>query len=244
MSEHEENEGPKLGFGESPDQITTIFVGEADENDDSGAAWYTRDFEKEKNTPIAHASITGFIYGLKVSKSTYKKKDSYKLNIRLNAGKRYQIRSGLDTYFSRGFILAFSSFLDAGNDPKKVPITVAVRKGSEGNVIFCSLFNAETNAKIFVEWDGDAKLMPIVNEIQEILGVTVQTKDMVDNPDKYKDQKEQTHTSRPSLDDDDSSEEEDDDKAEKQADEIFGKQAEDPDAPAAKKTTTKKRSSR
>lgn len=222
---------PKLGFGSSPDATTWVFVG-GDDDDESGSAWYTRNFDTEVNTPLEHSSLTGYLKNIYIKKTEYKKKANYKMNLRMQADQRYNIRSGLSTFFSRGFLLAIEVMMDNEVDFDTTPLIISVRKGNDNNVVFCNVFNYTTGAKIFYTYDGDKKLVPIINRLQEYLGVTVQTKDMIDNPEKYKDEyKEQQKEQRrqqPSLDlsDDELAE-----KAEKDADDIFGVAQEDPEIP-------------
>lgn len=174
MSEQENQ--IKLGFGASPDTVHYIFVGGDDDN--PGTAWYFWDHATGKQIAIEHNSITGYIKNVYVTKHEWQGRPNYKLNIRLSADKEYCIRSGISTLFSRGILLALNS-LPAGSLVE--PLTVSAKPG-QNNVVFGNLFRLD-GSRVFVEWDGDCALLPIVQQIQKNNDLQVQTQESIDNPE-------------------------------------------------------------
>jgi hypothetical protein len=161
-----QNQEIKLGFLDStPDTLTYIYVG-ATEN----SCWYF--FETETNTKIAiaHKALAGYLEVLKVSTKEFKEKKQQKLDILIKGDKRYCVRSGLDTNFSRGLLLALANL-----SPEHLlkPIIIAPKLGQD--TIFASVFD-EAGSRVKFDWNADTSLLVLVEKINSLLGVKTEFK--------------------------------------------------------------------
>lgn len=169
----------KLGFGDPP-VPTYIYVGDSGDKD---CPWYELDYKNNnKKIPIAHRAVTGKIMGLKLVKKTHKNKDSIKLDISFQAEKRYIIRSGVETYFTRSFLLAAQTM-----DMTDETVILVASPGSDQSVVFCKLYYAINEERIRTEWDPDCKLHPIVNALQVRMNIHPQTLEEVMSGEEHKD---------------------------------------------------------
>jgi hypothetical protein len=159
-----------LGFGEPPIP-SYIYVGDSG---DPNAPWYEVDYKNDKKIPILQTALTGKFIGLNMVKKETKKGDKVKLDISIQADKLYVIRSGVDTYFSRSFLLAAEKI-----DIFEELITLVARKGDDQSVVFCSIYYAINKEKIKADWDDKIKLLPKINALQVRLNIHPQTYDEV-----------------------------------------------------------------
>lgn len=173
---------PKLGLGPSPDQVVYLFVGEA-EGDEGPTAWYEFDFAGQHKIPVKDNAVTGYINNVTIVKKEFKRQTNYKLDIHIQADRKYVVRTGAGTTFGRGFLLSLSQIVDHyGLTVLDEPLTISVTAGQE-KAAFCSIW---VNGKKFIpQWDGEVQLFPIVKQLQEDLGQVVQTKEMIDDPQLY-----------------------------------------------------------
>lgn len=176
----------KLGLSEPP-MPTYIFVGDSGKKD---CHWYTMDYKTDEKIPIEQSAIYGRVTNIKMVKKIWKNKPSIKLDIHLLADKPYVIRSGVDTQFARGFLLAIQTI-----DDFEEVLCISVVPGNEQNVVFCKLYYG-TGHLIKYEYNKDTKLLPIIQSQQHRLGVDVQTYDQVMKGDEHKDGEEEKKTTQ------------------------------------------------
>lgn len=175
----------KLGLGPSPEKVTYLFIGEA-EGDEGATAWYELDFETSRKIPVKEDSLTGYIYNMVIVPKTFKNQVNYKLDVHINADRRYVIRTGAGTTFSRGLLLSLKKLVaDKGPEVFQSPITISVSQGDEKSV-FCGVYDPVSREKIIPNWDGSAQLLPFVQEFQKVLGQLVQTKELIDDQELYR----------------------------------------------------------
>lgn len=87
------------------------------------------------------------------------------------ADRQYVIRTGVDTTFARGLLLALELV-----DDYAAPLTLVAANSDKGEkVVFSRLYRAATNERIKVEWDRDRKLFPLVTRLQARMGMRPQT---------------------------------------------------------------------
>lgn len=169
----------KLGFSEAPDSVTYIFVGESS---DAASAWYFWDHSENAPVSIKDNCLSGYLRDVSVTKHDTKAGISYKLNLKIQADKMYCIRSGVTTNFSRGILLAMAEAISSPPGSSLLTngayISIAVKKGDEGKVVFGNFFL--DNVRIYPEWDADCQLFPVINKIQEAIGTYIQTKETLD----------------------------------------------------------------
>lgn len=157
----------KLGFGPLP-VPQYLFVGGKDDASDEGEyLWYSLDFSNNsKKIPIHTPALTGLLTGIKMVNKPHKGDDVIKVDVSISADRKYVIRTGIDTIFGRGLLLALELF----ENIKDIPVTICVTPGDEKNVIYASVYNAETEEVVKFDWDKSKKLSPIVNTLRVRLG--------------------------------------------------------------------------
>ncbi|MBD2566170.1 hypothetical protein H6G95_37675, partial [Nostoc linckia FACHB-391] len=89
-----------------------------------------------------------------------------KLDIVVSADEVYVIRSGVETNFTKSFLLAASGVQDFSK-----PLIIAATAG-EQNTVFCNLYDAATKTRIEREWNKNADWGTLINDIQSRLGST------------------------------------------------------------------------
>lgn len=141
---------------------TYLFIGGADDNEGQHP-WYKYNHLKKAKEPVEETALTGFLTSLKVIPKAYKGKVNYKLDIFISGDKPlpYVIRSGINTAFTRGFILAMSKV----PEPSDL-ITIIPEAGDTGNTVFCKLLYSSEFRYIKNEWNDKVKLFPLIREIQ------------------------------------------------------------------------------
>ena len=135
----------KLGFGAIP-KPQYVFVSR-----DTEHCWYMLS-EDERQIPISDKALTGLITSIEVNKivetrfGERKKTDLYIL-----ADKPYIVRSGSDSYFSKGLLLSLDALTF---EQLQNPITIAVIPG-DTRAVFCKIYDPLTYSSIVVSWDGN-----------------------------------------------------------------------------------------
>ncbi|MEH2177700.1 hypothetical protein [Nostoc sp.] len=138
----------KLGFGAVP-KPQYVFVSK-----ESDHYWYML-AEDEKRVPIYERALTGVITGIEVNKrveNTFGEVIRTDLNVL--ADKPYIIRSGSDTYFSKGLLLSLDILTF---EQLRYPLTIAVSPGDK-KVVFCNIYDPVNYRSIGVSWDGHKEL--------------------------------------------------------------------------------------
>ncbi len=157
----------KLGLGESPDPVY-LFVAESVDEQGNVHPWHLYDHDAKMQIPVKQRALTGVVTNLRMSMKTFKDKKNVKLDISLMADKPYVVRSGIDTTFARGILLAME-MIDDFTDP----ITIVVANGGE-KVVFGRIHRTD-GQRVKVAWDKERKMLPLVNKIQKRLFLEPQT---------------------------------------------------------------------
>jgi hypothetical protein len=130
-------------------------------SDEGGVyGWYNYDFHQDKKVPVIPRALTGYLSELRLTDKDFKGKDNLKLDIVVLADEVYIVRSGIETNFTKSFLLAASIIEDFSK-----PLMIVVNPGDE-NVIFCNLYDAETKAKIRHDWNPNTDWAEIIQDIQ------------------------------------------------------------------------------
>ncbi|MBD2302873.1 hypothetical protein [Nostoc sp. FACHB-190] len=151
----------KLGLGNPPLPIY-LYVNKL-EIDGQAYGWYNYDVSLDKKTPVADRALTGYLSELRLTGKDFKGKDNIKLDIVVFADDVYIIRSGIETNFSKSFLLTASLVEDFSK-----PLTIVATPGGE-NVVFCSLHDAISKTKIRRDWDANADWAGLLKQIQSRL---------------------------------------------------------------------------
>ncbi|MEM7553403.1 MAG: hypothetical protein AAF378_04760 [Cyanobacteria bacterium P01_A01_bin.84] len=132
----------KLGFGQIP-KPQYIFVGR--END---YCWYT--LVDDQKIPIYEKALTGIIKNIELNRKVDTSfGEAEKTDLHILADKPYVVRSGSDSYFSKGLLLS----LDALSvEQLRQPLTVVVEPGDK-KVVFCQIYNPITYRSVEVSWN-------------------------------------------------------------------------------------------
>ncbi|QFS50582.1 hypothetical protein [Nostoc sphaeroides] len=152
----------KLGLC-NPHEPIYLYVKNAELSGES-YLWYHYNIDKDKTIPVLEKGLTGYISELRLTTKEFKGKDNIKLDIVVRADEVYIVRTGIETNFSKTFLLAASIVQDFDK-----PLIIAVTAGEE-NVVFCRLYDAVTKVRLRREWDKDADWASIIHDIQTRLG--------------------------------------------------------------------------
>lgn len=166
----EDENGVKLGPGQSPDAVYW-FVGETKDERGNLYPWYTFDNQAKAQVPVPYPALTGKVTGLRMKLQRFKDKDNVKLDVQVMADRQYVIRTGVDTTFARGLLLALELV-----DDYAAPLTLVAANSDQGEkVVFSRLYRAKTNERVQIVWDRDRKLFPLVTKLQQRMGQKPQT---------------------------------------------------------------------
>ncbi|WP_392530057.1 hypothetical protein [Nostoc sp. C117] len=157
----------KLGLCNPPEPIY-LYVKNAELGGES-YLWYHYDIERDKTIPVSQRALTGYLSELRFTTKEFKGKDNLKLDIVVSADEVYVIRSGVETNFTKSFLLAASGVQDFSK-----PLIIAANAG-EQNTVFCNLYDAVNKSRIEREWNKNADWASIIRNIQSRLGGTSST---------------------------------------------------------------------
>ncbi|BAY41944.1 hypothetical protein NIES2111_63400 (plasmid) [Nostoc sp. NIES-2111] len=154
----------KLGLGEPPYPVY-LYV-DKEEVNNYVYSWHHWEPKQKIKTLVPQRSLTGYISELRVTSVDFKGKDNMKLDIVVFADQLYIIRSGVETIFTKSFLLAASLIEDFTR-----PITIVANPGDE-KVVFCSVFDAQTRSRVRYTWDANADFVSMIQDIQSRLSFT------------------------------------------------------------------------
>lgn len=152
----------KLGLCKLPEPIY-LYVRNGEEGGNS-YCWYYHNPDTKVNTPERSEGLCGHLSELRVTAKEYKGRENIKLDIVITADETYIIRSGIETNFSKSFLLAIALVEDLSK-----PLIIGCSAGKE-NVVFCNVYDAATKARVRAEWDANADWATIVDKVQFKLG--------------------------------------------------------------------------
>jgi hypothetical protein len=134
----------KLGFGAIP-KPQYVFVSR-----ESDYCWYMLS-EDRRQIPIYEKALTGVITGIEVEKQG---ETSFGLTLKndlyILADKPYIIRSGNESYFSKGLLLSLDILTC---EQLRQPLTITVSPGDR-TIVFCTIYDPVSYRSIGVSWDG------------------------------------------------------------------------------------------
>jgi hypothetical protein len=148
----------KLGLCNPPEPIY-LYVNQG-EVDGESFVWYKFNISQDKKIPVTQRALTGYLSSLRLTTKEFKGKDNLKLDIVVSADELYIIRTGVETNFSKSFLLAASLVQDFSK-----PLIIVANAGDE-NTVFCNLYDAASKTKIYREWSRDLDWATIIHDIQ------------------------------------------------------------------------------
>lgn len=146
-----------LGFIETV--ITNIYVG-----GDSPTGWYFWDAEAKKESPIPKTAIKCYIKKITIKETEFKGKKQEKLILTIEADKPYNIKSGLETWFSKTLLIRLAQM---SLKQFSYPVTIHVKKGNEGEPIVFSTIQDVTGQYVKRPPDFDYKQYKNVNLLKQ-----------------------------------------------------------------------------
>jgi hypothetical protein len=148
----------KLGLCNPPEPIY-LYVNQG-EVDGESYVWYKFNISQDKKIPVPQRALTGYLSELRLTTKEFKGKDNLKLDIVVSADELYIIRTGVETNFTKSFLLAASLVQDFSK-----PLIIVANAGDE-NTVFCNLYDAASKTKIYREWSRDLDWATIIHDIQ------------------------------------------------------------------------------
>jgi hypothetical protein len=134
----------KLGFHEPLSRLYVFVKNEANH------LWYWLDDGRKNYIP--HTALTGTIRSLEVKESQTSHGDRMKLDVEVVADRRYILRSGVESAFSRGMLMLIGALSD---DQLKRDITLELKAGDEKGNVLVSGRDPETFDPIITgSWEG------------------------------------------------------------------------------------------
>lgn len=159
------------GLGPSPEP-NYLYVDLGKDEQGRVYPWHFWDPDSNTQTPVYLPALTGRLVDIRLRKNVYKGDELFKVMFKVQAGRTtWFIRSGVETTFSRGVLLSLRDIIPALK--KRPELTFYAKAGDES--VYGSVYFAETGELVPKEWDKEAQLLPIVQELQEALGVERQT---------------------------------------------------------------------
>jgi hypothetical protein len=152
----------KLGLCNPPEPIY-LYVNQG-EIDGESYVWYKFNISQDKKIPVPQRALTGYVSELRLTTKEFKGKDNLKLDIVVSADELYVIRTGIETNFTKSFLLAASLIQDFSK-----PLIIVANAGDE-NTVFCNLYDAANKTKIYREWSRDLDWATIIRDVQILLG--------------------------------------------------------------------------
>ncbi|MCC5634994.1 hypothetical protein LC593_03830 [Nostoc sp. CHAB 5844] len=138
----------KLGFGSIP-KPQYIFVSK-----ESDHCWYMLS-DDARQIPIYERALTGIITEIELKKEVETSQGkSEKTDLHILADKPYIIRSGSESYFSKGLLLSLNAL---SYEQLLQPLTIAVSPGDKA-IVFCTIYHPITYRSVGVSWDGHKEI--------------------------------------------------------------------------------------
>ncbi|MHC5897298.1 hypothetical protein [Nostoc sp.] len=159
-----ELESLKLGICNLPEPLY-LYVKSGD-SEGKKYCWYYHDPDTKINTPEYSTAVCGYLSELRLTYKEFKGKENMKLNIVVSADETYIIRTGIETNFAKGFLLAIALIKDFSR-----PIIIGCSPGDQ-NTVFCRVYDALTKSRVEVDWGTQVDLS-IINTVQTRLGGAV-----------------------------------------------------------------------
>lgn len=158
----------KMGLGGAPDPIY-LHVSESIDEGGEVHPWHMWDGKKQ--IPVKDRSLTGILTNIRLKLGPeFKGRRPVKIQLRVDTGSQpYVMQAGVETTFTRGMLLA----LDMVDDLTQ-PFMFVVANGGE-KVVFARLHLAANGERVKIMWDKERKLFPLVQKLQQKLGLRPQS---------------------------------------------------------------------
>lgn len=147
-----------LGLCNLPDPIY-LYVGNGD-IEGKNYCWYYHNPDTRINTPEYSPAICGYLSELRLTSKEYNRKENMKLDIVVSANETYIIRTGIETNFAKGFLLAIALVKDLSK-----PLIIGCAAG-EQNTVFCRIYDGVTKSRIKATWNPQADWASIISAVQ------------------------------------------------------------------------------
>lgn len=135
----------KLGFGPIP-RHTYIFV-----KQEANCCWYML-ADDDTKLYVQERALTGTIQRLIIKDVETSFGKDIKADLEVLADRRYVIRSGFDSNFTKGLLLGINA---RSIDQLRQPVTITVTPGDR-QTVFCHLYDPQTLEEIRVGWEKEA----------------------------------------------------------------------------------------
>lgn len=119
-----------LGFGPAPWPVYVYC------NRQHGGNWYT--IQDGDPVVINHEALTGIPLGITFPKVERRGKETIKINVEVQADRRYVLESGYDSQFAKSLLCALAAFPPGAL--AGIPVTFVPQPGSDPSVLFCRVF--------------------------------------------------------------------------------------------------------
>jgi hypothetical protein len=162
----------KLGFGVPPVAVQLYIENHPATKDNPPASWHYFEFGSDDKTPIYTNGLFGYITDVRIHRGEYDGKPLHNLRITVRADKQYIIQSGNTSVFAKGIMLALDE-VRTSEDFKR-PLCIEVKNGDK-KVVFGNLYFADTSEHLMPKGDRERRTFPILQKVQEMLGVAVQS---------------------------------------------------------------------
>lgn len=152
------------GLCPSPEP-THIYVELGKTEDGVVHPWHLYDKLSDRATPIFSPCIMGQLFAIELKIQEFQRKENFKIMFKVRSGDRiWFIRSGVETTFTRGIVLALRTLND---DQLHGSLKFYAKPGD--TAVYGNIYTI-MNDPVVTEFDKDAKLLPIINELQRRLG--------------------------------------------------------------------------
>lgn len=160
------------GLGPSPRPVH-LFV---DLNKTEAGAvygWHMFDYTTQTPIYVPDQALTGQLTKIHLKIKEFQNKQNYKIDFFVRAGQRnYVLRSGIETFFTRGVVLQLEKLDNLGDLP-----TITILAEPQDTTVRGSVWIG--GEAIWGDWDPDVKLLPKIQELQKRLGQEPQTPESI-----------------------------------------------------------------
>lgn len=151
----------RFGLCSLPEPIY-LYVSNGD-SEGKNYCWYYHNPDTKVNTPEYLSGVCGYLTELRLTYKDFKGKESTKLDIVISADENYVIRTGVETNFSKTFLLAIALVEDLSK-----PLIIGCSAG-EQNTVFCKVYYATSKSRVKADWNAHADWASIINLVKSRL---------------------------------------------------------------------------
>lgn len=160
------------GLGPSPRPIH-LYVDLTVTEGGAKYGWHFFDWATKAPVHVPDQALTGQLTKIHLRIKEFQNKPAYKIEYHVRAGMmNYVIRSGIETFFTRGVILRLEKIETLGD----LPTLTFLAEPQDTTVMGSVWIGGE---QVWAEWDPDVKLLPKIQDLQKRLGQEPQTPDSI-----------------------------------------------------------------